>query len=105
VIGRLSTRFALSAPSQTPDGQGGFVAGWTAAGSTWGRIEASAARTDGDLDGPRVTSLAPVIVRAAPAIGVGWRLVGAGRTFRVAAIDAAALRPGHVRLICQEETP
>ncbi len=105
MIGRLSTRFALSAPAQTPDGQGGVIPGWTTAGSLWGRIEAAQSRTDGDLDGPRVRSLVPVIVRDRPAVGVGWRLVGGGRTFRVAAVDAAALRHGHVRLICEEEAP
>jgi head-tail adaptor len=105
VIGRLSTRFALFAPAQVPDGQGGFASGWTASGGAWGRIDAASPRFDGEIDGPRVRSLAPITLRDRPVVGPGWRLVGAGRTFRVAAVDAAALRPGHVRLLCDEEAP
>lgn len=105
MTGARAIRFAAFAPTSTPDGQGGFIAGFAPAGSVWGRIDAATPRWDGDLDGPRIRSLCPVIVRERPAVGVNWRLVGAGRTFLVTAIDAAAIRPGNVRLFCLEETP
>ena len=62
----LNRRLVLESPSETPDGSGGRVPGWTAQGTLWAEIRPRSGREIAGPGGTTSLSTARITVRGAP---------------------------------------
>lgn len=63
---RLNRRLALEAPVRTPDGTGGYVAGWRVVGTVWAEVIARTGREGGGPGGSVSLQSYRIVVPAAP---------------------------------------
>lgn len=102
-IGGLRRRVAIERPDEAPDGAGGRLVGWLAAGHAWAEIApagANEAAVAGRLDG---VATHRVTIRHRADVGGGWRLVAGARVLRVLAAFDPDERRRRLILICEEE--
>ena len=102
----LNRKLTLEERSQTPDGAGGYVAGWSQVGTLWAKFEARSGRVvaHDEVAGSRQT--VRIIVRAAP-VGApsrpraGQRFTQSNRVFGIKAVTE--LDRNGLYLSCQVE--
>lgn len=101
-------RMALEGRVTTPDGAGGFVAGWQKRGELWAAFAPAQMGTGQEAGQPSAAPRYRVTLRAAP-VGsprrpvAGERLVEGARRFDILAVSESALGAGWLTLLVEEE--
>jgi SPP1 family predicted phage head-tail adaptor len=105
----LNRRLILEAPTQVPDGAGGYTENWSALGTLWAEINPRFGRFASAAAGGTVSVTAALItVRAAP-IGhsgrpvPGQRFRSGSRVFTIEAVSEVEPRAMFLECQCKEE--
>ncbi|RTL71914.1 MAG: head-tail adaptor protein [Hyphomicrobiales bacterium] len=101
-IGALDRRLALEAPSDTADGAGGLVTGWTLVAEVWANVAPSTGSERYLSDALRVQVSHRITIRSRADITPAMRLRDGARVFRISAILDRARR-NRLVLLCLEE--
>ncbi len=86
MLSTLNRRVALEAQTLTPDGGGGYTAGWTAVATIWAAIEPV---SGGDVFGPDASEARVkyrVTIRRRTDVIAGMRVNDGGRLFGITAV-------------------
>ena len=106
----LNRLLTLETPVSTPDGAGGFSAGWEAIGTLWAEITPGTGREAGGVEITRSTVSYRITLRGAP-VGSqrrprpGQRLTQAGRVFEVLAVTERDDTGHYLTCFAREESP
>lgn len=106
-VGERSHRVAMENPGGlVPDGDGGFIEGWTPLASIWGRVAPASAQDVERVVAGTVTALLPYIVTVRYVAGVSTltRITYHGRIFAVLGVRNVDERNIRLEIICEERS-
>lgn len=105
---RLSHNLVLEAPTEVPDGTGGFTAGWQVLGTLWAELSPRSGREVQGEAGPVARGRYRITVRGAPEGASGRPLPGqrfrlGGRVFDILSVSERDLAERYLACEAQEE--
>lgn len=106
-VGERAHRVVLENPgASVPDGDGGFIEGWTTLGNSWGRVAPASAQDVERVIAGTVTALLPYIVTLPFVAGVSTltRITYHGRIFAVLGVRNVDERNIRLEIICEERS-
>ena len=101
-IGAARARLTLEEPVRIADEIGGAAILWTARGDVWAAIRARGADEYAQYDASFARADYVVTMRRREDVRHPWRIVWAGRRFRV--LGREDVGASRIALLCQEET-
>jgi len=90
--GELNRRLVLEAPSESDDGAGGVVRGYTAVTTLWAQVTPSAMRGETEADSLGASVRYRIVIRARADVTTRHRFVEGERIYRVLAARESADR-------------
>jgi head-tail adaptor len=106
-VGERAHRVALENPgASVPDGDGGYIDGWTPLGVAWGRVAPASAQDVERVVAGTVTALLPYIVTVRYLAGVSTltRITYHARYFAVLGVRNVDERNIRLEIICEERS-
>jgi SPP1 family predicted phage head-tail adaptor len=100
--GSLNKRLIIEAPVETPDGAGGVVRAYEAAGTVWASITPVTARADVQGDDSQAVVTHRIVIRTGPELSTQHRLRNGGRAFAISAFRDADGRGRFVDISAHE---
>jgi len=91
-IGHLNRRLVLQAPSESDDGAGGVVRGFTAVTTLWAQVTPLSARSDVSADSLGASLRYRITIRKRDDVTTRHRFIEGARVYRVLAARASADR-------------